>query len=955
MNDACFFRCFLVAGMLFFGLASMSGQGADCSKKTLGAKWKSFETPFNKGQHQEVNRICRDLLPCAQKLDENFSVAAAYLYIGYSAIRLDSLDEGFNQLKELERFLPELELEPLDKDYISSGLNFALGRYYSIKGWDELAISHYKETIDILLEQAGLDKNGKINFKKVGADFAFKESFPFNNSAVSYIYLEDYENALKYYALANEVALNRNVDSKSNTLAWQYHNMSRCYVELEKEELAISYFNKGMDILKKVSDKESFKKIATCYGFKNMALLYLNKKNPEKVEHYLNLAESLQVDHIVNLPLARYRVKNLIAQKNYDGALVALETVKAMTVKYTGENHPEMARFYLLRHQLFLERGNLNNARVEVDRAINVLAGRQGANCRCNEFKPADFFEKKLALTALSEKAKYMEKESMTAANNCYYLADALIQSLQHELLVDELSKYSLASMSKDLYENAIEASLKNNDEKSAIAFSQKSRSTVLLQQVRQRQAAKAAGIPEEISSKGKELKIKIHQLQKSREEALMNKDIDESERLGEELAQLDIQYQQLIESIEQDYPVYRDFKFNTKYISNNELQQEARRKNAGIFEYFLGKKHLYVFFWNGEKSMVVKRVIDESFRASIQTLRQGLSNPDFTKEGFDTFVNAAYEVGHSVFPEACLKELDGEFQRLIIIPDEELNLIPFETLLLEKEEHESTAFHKLKYMVNKYDISYLYSSDLLQYESSNASVKNDFLGVAPTFRDSTLNPLPFNMEEVDKIAAGFDKSQILNQTTATKDLVQEKIKDCRVAHFATHAEFNDILPLDSRIELNDRPLFIYELFSLEHKLDLAVLSACETALGERKKGEGMVSLSRAFFQSGCPSVVAGLWQVSDQKTGELMSFFYDNLQDGFAKDAALASAKRTFIKEATIRNAHPFYWSAFVLNGSSDPLSDGVWGNQMLIGLIGLALIPILLFLFFRKFRIRD
>ena len=64
-------------------------------------------------------------------------------------------------------------------------------------------------------------------------------------------------------------------------------------------------------------------------------------------------------------------------------------------------------------------------------------------------------------------------------------------------------------------------------------------------------------------------------------------------------------------------------------------------------------------------------------------------------------------------------------------------------------------------------------------------------------------------------------------------------------------------------------------------RLQLAVLSACETGLGENERGEGVFGLARAFHQGGCRNVVASLWKVDDNATAALMALFYRRLFDG--------------------------------------------------------------------------
>jgi hypothetical protein len=114
--------------------------------------------------------------------------------------------------------------------------------------------------------------------------------------------------------------------------------------------------------------------------------------------------------------------------------------------------------------------------------------------------------------------------------------------------------------------------------------------------------------------------------------------------------------------------------------------------------------------------------------------------------------------------------------------------------------------------------------------------------------------------------------------------------------------------------------------------VDLAVLSACETGLGEVAGGEGLLGLQRAFQVAGARTVVASLWQVDDKATRALMEDFYQNLwRKKMTKLEALRQAQLTMLREgmkrglgepeAPARRLPPYYWAAFVLSGD--------WGGE--------------------------
>ncbi len=94
---------------------------------------------------------------------------------------------------------------------------------------------------------------------------------------------------------------------------------------------------------------------------------------------------------------------------------------------------------------------------------------------------------------------------------------------------------------------------------------------------------------------------------------------------------------------------------------------------------------------------------------------------------------------------------------------------------------------------------------------------------------------------------------------------------------------------------------------------ELAVLSACDTSVGAVRPGEGVDSLRQALEIAGARSMVTSLWAVPDLETRTMMSDFYDALATGAAKPAALRSAKLRIRQ----RQAHPFYWAAFVVTGA--------------------------------------
>jgi CHAT domain-containing protein len=116
-----------------------------------------------------------------------------------------------------------------------------------------------------------------------------------------------------------------------------------------------------------------------------------------------------------------------------------------------------------------------------------------------------------------------------------------------------------------------------------------------------------------------------------------------------------------------------------------------------------------------------------------------------------------------------------------------------------------------------------------------------------------------------------------------------------------------------------DGVLQMNEIFNLDLKADMVVLSACQTGLGKVVRGEGMIGLTRAFMYAGAPSAVVSLWRVQDSSTAEFMRSFYSHLRAGKSKVEALRQAKLEMIRSDIPAHRFPYYWAPFVLVGKDN------------------------------------
>lgn len=210
--------------------------------------------------------------------------------------------------------------------------------------------------------------------------------------------------------------------------------------------------------------------------------------------------------------------------------------------------------------------------------------------------------------------------------------------------------------------------------------------------------------------------------------------------------------------------------------------------------------------------------------------------------------------------------------------------------------------------------------------------------GAAAGAARAELAPLPASRDEVAALLALFPGALGFLGGDASETRVKREAAIARAErlHFAVHGLPNERRPELSALVLDagdageDGRLEAWEIARLRLDAELVVLSACRSALGREAAGEGLLGLTRAFFEAGAPRVLATLWAVDDRATATFMTRFYRRLARGEAAVAALAGAQRETLAAGGL-DAHPARWAAFVLDGDPGfaPPAQGPTSDQ--------------------------
>ena len=255
-------------------------------------------------------------------------------------------------------------------------------------------------------------------------------------------------------------------------------------------------------------------------------------------------------------------------------------------------------------------------------------------------------------------------------------------------------------------------------------------------------------------------------------------------------------------------------------------------------------------------------------------------------------------------------------------------------------------ALHDGKqFLIEKYSLSLIPSISLMDTNYRPLQGTQVLaMGASQFINEEPLPAVPVEVETISEKL--WEGSKFLNEEfTQNNLLTQRKNYPYPIIHLATHATFNRGKPSNSYIQLwgNEQIKLnrVRELGWSNPSVDLLVLSACRTAVGNREAELGFAGLAVA---AGVKSALTSLWSVSDEGTLALMTEFYTYLNDAKIKSEALRQAQLAMLQGkvvitggelrgsstrgevklpsalANVNNqnlSHPYYWAGFTIVGS--------------------------------------
>ncbi len=727
-----------------------------------------------------------------------------------------------------------------------------------------------------------------------------------------------------------------------------YNNIGLTYWNDGNNAKAISWFQKGLELPGLSAEKSGLLRTALARslaesGQTAKALQTARKALKQIQQLYQNEPESYNAYHLAGI-YALFGELN--GASNTRQALQHYErAIHYLKLAFPSGYHREIAKTYIRRGMLLLDQKEASKALSEFYAALQSLL--------------PDFCAKKDALPDSS--ILYAENALMEALEG---IADALSLAPQasESEIKQAIQAHQLADYVQDLlyqsyrYESSkllLQAQARQRSEKSIALYYQlysKTKNKQYLQQafdVAERHKARLLreNLRENLlrgSMQNAELfkeKTKIQQQIAFLERQLLSQPQSQKEDYRKQLLdQLIEQRYQLDQKMMATYPRYAKI-LQQKIASLQEIQKQIEDERA-VLSCFYGSQHLYSWLLmpSGKWEFHRLALADSSLSKALNAISRLLPQRSALARNRNAFAQLARSLYQQLYPKTLRSKLPDQ---ILIIPDGPLYHLPFDIMLTSPPDT-AASWADWPFLLFKQQIHYAYSANVWLEQNQMKSKDDKVLFIRPSFpKEDPRNLPPLSLSIHLPEGLSYDS---LAGVQASTTAFRQRASHYSLLHLHTHA----LSEGSPRIELSDSSLFLPDIYALPLQAELVVLSACQTGSGQLIRGEGAMSLARAFSYAGARDLIASLWKVNEKSTATLFQYFYRYLSKKYTHGQALRQAKIDYLRHEKVENweKSPYYWAAFIPIGS-EPKPSGSLPPYLLplgFGLLAAA------FLFFRR-----
>ncbi len=523
-------------------------------------------------------------------------------------------------------------------------------------------------------------------------------------------------------------------------------------------------------------------------------------------------------------------------------------------------------------------------------------------------------------------------------------------------------------------YEGLARVLMKTNKPIEALKGSEYTKARVFAEAMSKRAEGQKLRVPAEVLKTDEQINDQLAALKKSRQKAFEKQKQLTAKSLEPQIRDLEKKLDAHIRMLREKYPLFAA----TKYPRPMPLAESALKENEWVLAYDVTDSGVLIYLTRGKELIkgLFKPIPRKKLDALVRMFREPMEvvpGKESLSEKLKSFDFASGRKLVEILLQDILAKLPKDTP-LIVVPDDSLGVLPFEILVLN-DAGEVTADGKVpsvkgaEFFGDRNPISYYQSITALTlartYGKGKSQEKKLLVMADPVFqlRDRRaqkskpksklagveadmyknlmvaveegelgtvrFNRLPLTGDLARELSTTYkDDSVVYTGLDATKKRFMGKVAPnlsrYRNIVFATHGYFGKNLPgiMEPVLVLSLVPpgtdgfLRLSEVMGLKMNADMVALTACQTGLGRRISGEGVMGMGRAFQYAGGKSVIMSLWSVAEVSSVKLVESFFKHLKEGKSKLEALRLARKE------IRDAgydHPFFWAPFILVGEVD------------------------------------
>ena len=905
----------------------------DCILNLAVLYWNTGDLKVSRSYYYQAINLANDLkLGNIQRI-ASLAIEIHDLYQEGKTLRLaeeyqksiQSFDKAILLAKEIAS--PEFELKCL--------------RLLSLSYWELGDFSKYYQ-----LNHAALNLAEKLHHNK-------EKGRCLNNLAAYHSKFDNYISALSAYEKSLTIATDENnMEDMADTLL----NIGGIWADLGDYEKAVEYIKRALEIDYNLGIKPNIAKDLNNMGIA-IRLKGLANENAGNLEEAKDtFLRALRIAEEVGDRILEIQVLNNVGSIYADLSQYSDALRYYKLAQETAEKTSDRSNLGMVFNNIgiiYANLGNIADSTNSYEKAINLAS----------LYKDGSFvWETYFELGNANRKQANFSEALLNYKN-----AVSSIEDIRSKIILEELkASYLGADKRIEAYQNLIDllATLQKSEpdkgyDKEAFNFLERAKARAFLDSLEVAEVDISQGINPVLANREKEL---MRDISRAYGKLLApGFSAEDKERISEQIKSSEDQLEALKREIRISSPAYADLKYPT-VITYDEVQRQIMSSGEAYFAYSVGKEKSHAFVVTRKGLKIFDLPARGTLRQQVSAYRKAISDQQ----------NRDFRLGHELFQELVSPGLEPGLKKIVFIPDDILNLLPFETLLTRAESDSwlirdcmisyAPSLSSLRVLKQRHRNGPKPGRDLLAIGNTTYGSEGSGRGIIAgpailyglgTSLGISLTPLKYSGLEIQNIARLFNhkKVMILEKGNATKRRLRSlSLADYKIIHFAAHSVIDDKKPARSAIVLSFNPdqaedglLQTRDIYNLKLNADLVTLSACQTGLGQFIRGEGIEGLSRPFFYAGSSSVLMSLWAVNDQATSQLMERFYRHLRASESLMEALRNAKLELISSGAL--SHPYYWAGFIISGSADIRTFPGRRNLLLLlaSTVGISLLIVL------------